>query len=179
MRLLSLLLLSSPLLLAAGCVSDPYNVPDPGPVTAIEEPEDGRYSVTYRGASSSSPERVRDLALLRAATITLQKGGTWFEVVTDYSRIENRQITPYERDPFREAGESRSNCGVLGCPSTARPDDILGQRDYDPADSVRSNIVQSFEIIVNTGQRPFGRENTYDAVEVSTEMRSRYGKRNN
>ena len=137
------------------------------------------YSVTYRGAPSSSAERVRDLALLRAATITLQKGGTWFEVVTDYSRIETREKTRFERDPFREAGEARNNCGVLGCPSRTRPNEILGQRDFDPADNVRSNIIQSFEIIVNTGQRPFGRENTYDALEISNEMRSRYGERSN
>ena len=175
MRLLSLLLLSGPLFLAAGCASDPYNIPDPGPAEAQAEPDDGRYSVTYRGAPTASPQRVRDLALLRAATITIQKGGTWFEIVTDYSRVENSRLSSFELDPFREAGEARNNCGVLGCPSTTRPDEILGQRDIDPDEIKRTNIIQSFEIIVNTGERPFGKQNTYDAIEVSDEMRTRYG----
>lgn len=174
MRLLSLSLITASLCLVTGCISDPYNVPDPGPVSATQEPEDRRYTVTYRGASTSSPERVRDLALLRAATITLQKGGTWFEVITDYSRVENRRPSGFELDPFREAGEARNNCGVLGCPSTTRPDEILGQRDIDPSELKRTNIIQSFEIIVNSGERPFGKENTYDALEVSDEMRRRY-----
>jgi hypothetical protein len=149
-------------------------VSDAGAAEALEEPADRRYSVTYRGAPTSSPERVRDLALLRAATITIQKGGTWFEVVTDYSRVENRRLSGFDVDPFREAGEARNNCGVLGCPSTTRPDEILGQRDIDPKNVQQTNIVQSFEIIVNSGERPFGKENTYDALEVSDEMRRRY-----
>jgi len=174
MRFLSVLPLITPVLLLASCISDPYNVPDPGPVTALEEPEDRRYTVTYRGNSFSSAERVRDLALLRAATITLQKGGTWFEVVTDYSRIEDTQPTQFEQDPFRESGALQNNCGVLGCPSDARPDDILGQRDRDAEDRNRTNVIQSFEIIVNSGERPFTKENSYDALEVSDEMRRRY-----
>lgn len=159
------------------CVSDPYNVPDPGPETTQEEPADRRYTVTFRGAPSSSAERVRDMALLRAASITLQKGGTWFEVVTDYSRIENRQKTRFEVDPFREAGTVSNNCGVLGCPSNARPDQVLGQPDRDPSEAKRTNIVQSFEIIVNSGQRPFGKQDAYDALEISDEIRQRYGTR--
>jgi len=174
MRFLSVLFLTVPALTLVSCSSDPYNIPDPGPVTALEEPEDRRYTVTYRGAPTSSVERVRDLALLRAATITLQKGGTWFEIITDYSRIEDRDPTRFQKDPFRESGTLQNNCGVLGCPSDARPDDILGQRDRDVNASSRTNIIQSFEIIVNNGERPFTKENTYDALEVSDEMRRRY-----
>lgn len=174
MRFFSIIPAITPILLVAGCVTDPYNVPSPGPATAIEEPEDGRYTVTYRGAPNATPARVRELALLRAATITLQKNGTWFEIVTDYARTENEKKTVFELDPFSQSGVTRANCGVLGCPSTARPDDILGQRDIDPKAAQRSYTIQSFEIIVNSGERPLGKENTYDALEVSNEMRRRY-----
>lgn len=151
-----------------------FDVPDPGPVTAIEEPEDRRYTVTYRGTSNASSEKVRDLALLRAATITLQKGGDWFEIVTDYSRIQNESRSRFERDPFSEAGELQGDCGVLGCPSRARPD-RLGRPDIDPDSLERSYVIQSFEIIVNSGERPVWKESTYDAVEISSIMRTRYG----
>jgi len=174
MRFLSVLPLFASTVLLASCAATKPIVPDPGPASALGEPEDRRYSVTYRGNSDSSVERVRDLALLRAATITLQKGYTWFEVITDYSRIENDQKTRFELDPLRESGTLQNNCGVLGCPSTSQPNDVLGQRDFDPKDAKRTTILQSFEIIVNSGQVPFGNENAYDALLVSDEMRQRY-----
>jgi|GEM_PF-4293541 len=173
MRFTSLLFpLALPLLLSA-CASDPYNIPDPGPVTAVEEPADRKYTVTYRGAPSSSAQKVRDLALLRAATITLQKNGDWFEIVTDYSRQQDENKSSFELDPFNEAGDSQGDCGVLGCPSRARPDKI-GRGDIDPANTKRSYTVQSFEIIVNTGERPLYKDNTYDALTISEEMRKKY-----
>ena len=162
----------------AACGSLQPDIPDPGPVTTTEEPEDRRYTVTYRGTSDASADKVRDLALLRAATITLQKGGDWFEVVTDYSRIQNERKSRFERDPFSEAGDIQGDCGVLGCPSRARPD-RLGRPDIDPSSLERSYIVQSFEIIVNSGQRPVWKDGTYDAVEISSIMRARYGSEEN
>ena len=175
MRFLSLLPALSVATLLAGCLSAPaYDTPDPGPITALEEPEDGRYTITYRGAPNFSTAKVRDLALLRAATITLQKGGDWFEVITDYSRTENDKQTRFQQDPFGQSTQSQVNCGVLGCPSTARPDEILGQQDIDPKAQARSYTIQSFEIIVNTGERPAWKENTYNALQISDEMRQRY-----
>lgn len=160
-------------LVLPACTNVPYDVPDPGPVTAVEEPSDGRYTVTYRGAPSSSPSRVRDLALLRAATITLQKGGDWFEVVTDYSRQQTERQSRFEQDPFGERQDVRSECGVLGCPSNARPD--VGQRDVDPASTQRSFVVQSFEIIVHEGELPLNAaEDSYDALALSNQLRQRY-----
>lgn len=158
----------------SGCLSDPYNVPDPGPVATLEEPSDGRYTVTYRGAPSASAEKVRDLALLRAASITLQKGGTWFEVVTEYSRVQEETKTQFQLDPFNENQSVRKECGVLGCPSTARPDELIAPRDKDPKAARKSFPTQSFEIVVHSGERPQYKENTYDAVQVSEEMRQRY-----
>jgi hypothetical protein len=173
MQLKSVLFLAMLPLLASACTSNPYNIPDPGPVTAIEEPADGKYTVTYRGAPGATVQKVRDLALLRASQITLQKGGNWFEIVTDYSRTQDEAKSAFELDPFSEIGDSQGDCGVLGCPSRARPD-ALGQRDIDPKATKQSYSIQSFEIIVNTGERPFYKENTYSALEISEEMRKKY-----
>lgn len=159
-------------LLFGACTGLAYDVPDPGPVTAREEPADGRYTVTYRGSPSATVAQVRDLALLRAATITLQKGGDWFEVVTDYSRTETQQQSIYQQDPFGERADTRAECGVLGCPSNARPE--VGQSDVDPASRQRSFKVQSFEIIVHSGEMPLSGGETYDALVLSNELRERY-----
>lgn len=173
MRFVSLLLPVAIGLLVAACSSNPYNIPDPGPVTASSEPSDGKYTVTYRGAPSSSAEKVRDLALLRAATITLQKNGDWFEIITDYARQQDERKSDFELDPFAEAGDSLGDCGVLGCPSRAKPD-TPGRRDVDPASTKRSFSIQSFEIIVHKGQVPFANRKAYDALQVSEEMREKY-----
>ena len=173
MRFAPLLMSIAGACLLAACQSDPYNVPDPGPAEASKEPEDRRYTVTYRGNSSASPERVRDLALLRAATITVQKRGTWFEVVTEYARNQEERKSSFELDPFSEIGTSRGDCGVLGCPSRADPS-AIGKRDRDPKTFTESFNTHSFEIIVNTGERPVYKENTYDAFEISDELRRKY-----
>lgn len=173
MRFAPVLMTIAGFCLLAACQSDPYSIPDPGPATASAEPEDRRYTVTYRGNSKASAERVRDLALLRASTITLQKGGSWFEVVTEYARNQDERKTNFELDPFSEIGTSRGDCGVLGCPSRADPG-AIGKRDRDPATFKRSFNSHAFEIIVNSGQRPVYKENTYDALEVSDELRRKY-----
>lgn len=159
-------------LLLGACAGLAYDVPEPGPVTAREEPADGRYTVTYRGSPTATVAQVRDLALLRAATITLQKGGDWFEVVTDYTRTETQRQSLYQQDPFGERAETRAACGVLGCPSNARPD--VGQGDVDPASQQRSFKVQSFEIEVHSGEMPVSAGETYDALVLSNELRERY-----
>lgn len=161
--------------LLAACAADPYATPPPAPLERTAEPADGRYTVTYRGAPDATPTKVRELALLRAATVTLQKGGDWFEIMTEYSRLQKESKSSFEQDPFGERTATRAECGVLGCPSNARPS--VGQSDVDPATRTRTTPIQSFEIVVHSGERPRGRENTYDAVELSNELRARYSSR--
>jgi hypothetical protein len=43
--------------------------------------EPGRYRVFFRGGSGASPDQVMDLALMRAADLTLADGFDWFQVV--------------------------------------------------------------------------------------------------
>ena len=173
MRIAPLILGFAGLCFLAGCQSAPNRVPDPGPPQASKEPDDRKYTVTYRGSSADSSERVRDLALLRAATITLQKGGSWFEVVTEFARNQEERTPNFEIDPFSEAGTSRGDCGVLGCPSNADPS-RLGKRDRDPQTFKRKFNSHAFEIIVNDGETPFYKENAYDALEISDEIRRKY-----
>lgn len=172
MRLLLPLMLA-PLFLA-GCASD-FLVPEAPQgraIAASTEPDDGRYTVIYRGAVGSTAAKTRDLALLRAANITLQKGGDWFEIVTEYAGTDRERTSDFERDPFGNQVQLKGECGLLGCPSNARPQP--GFSDADRGRETRISPTHSFEIIVQKNPIPFTATDAYDAVRTSEEVRARY-----
>ena len=47
--------------------------------------DQGHWRVTFRGGSDADPNRVEDLALLRAAQLTVDQGNDWFRI-TDRQR---------------------------------------------------------------------------------------------
>jgi hypothetical protein len=79
-----LMIAASALSLAACASLAPYG-PQPGPGGqgyAEQRIESDRYRVTYNGVGAPGP--VADLALLRAADLTLEQGYDWFEVTQRY-----------------------------------------------------------------------------------------------
>ena len=164
----------------AGCLADPYAAP---PVAASEAADpsarapDDRYSVIYRGSPGQSAEDVYDRALLRAATVTLQKGGGWFEVVTDYARTATEPRTSFERDPFGQRVAQTADCGLLGCTTSARPEP--GVTDIERPENLRPVVTQSLEIIVHYDAMPSNAENAYDAVALSDAVRAKYDREEN
>ncbi len=169
---LSLIILSAGVLSLSACtnLASPALAPDAssrGQVSQAAEQmaQDGRYTLTYLGAPGDGPTKVRNMTLVRAANLTLQKQGDWFEVIAEYSRLEERQPSRFEADPFGEQANIRAECGLLGCPSTARPE--TGQGDIDLKGTRRTYLVQSMEIKVHQGPLPPDRQNAYDAVSVS------------
>ena len=160
--------------LMAACVSEPeptFRTGPADPAATSERTPDNRYTVTYRGAPDTPATDVYDLALLRAATITLQKGGDWFEIVTDYSRTDTRKDTAFQADPFARRVQQTANCGVLGCPTSATPE--LGSDDIEREREGRPFVTQSLEIIVHDGPMPADADG-YDAVTTSESIRARY-----
>lgn len=74
-------LLGAVALMAGACASlQPYGPQAPGGGQGYAEQriEANRYRITYRGVGAPGP--VADLALRRAAELTLQQGHDWFEV---------------------------------------------------------------------------------------------------
>ncbi|MEO9971514.1 MAG: hypothetical protein ABJG15_17085 [Hyphomonadaceae bacterium] len=166
-------LILAPLLLA-GCASD-FLVPETpqGSATAAPaEPDDGRYTVIYRGTPGSTASKTRDLALLRASSITLQKGGDWFEIVTEYAGQDKETTSDFERDPFGNQVQLKGECGLLGCPSNSRPQP--GFSDAERGRETRISPTHSFEIIIHENPIPFTATDGYDAVRTSEEVRERY-----
>ncbi|MEM6412101.1 MAG: hypothetical protein AAF683_11265 [Pseudomonadota bacterium] len=142
-------------------------------VSASERAPDDRYTVVYRGSPDMPASEVLDLALLRASAITLQKDGDWFEVVTDYSRTDTRKQTAFQADPFARRVQQTANCGVLGCTTSATPEE--GSGDIERVRESQPFVTQSLEIIVHYGDMPVGTDG-YDAVATSESIRARYQK---
>lgn len=160
--------------LVGGCASDFLIPVAPQGSASLNsaKSDDGRYTVVYRAAPGTTPSKTRDLALLRASTITLQKGGDWFEIVTEYAGTDKDRTTDFERDPFGNQVQLKGECGLLGCPSNARPEP--GFSDADRGREARISPTHSFEIIVHDNPIPFTATEAYDAVRTSEEIRERY-----
>ncbi|MEO1474946.1 MAG: hypothetical protein AAFS13_01075 [Pseudomonadota bacterium] len=157
----------------AACVSQdltPFPA-DNNPASVSERSEDDKYTVVYRGSPDMPASEVLDLALLRASAITLQKGGDWFEIVTDYSRTDTRKQTAFQADPFARRVQQTANCGVLGCTTSATPEE--GSGDIERIRESRPFITQSLEILVHYGAMPVGADG-YDAVATSESVRAQY-----
>lgn len=169
------LALAAAMLALTACVSQDVT-PFPAtydPAAASERAPDDRYTVVYSGSPNAPTSEVYDLALLRASTITLQKGGDWFEVVTDYTHTGTRKETAFQADPFARRVQQTANCGVLGCPTSATPEE--GSRDIERVRENQPFVTQSLEIIVHYGEMPFGTDG-YDAVSTSDRIRAKYQK---
>lgn len=68
--------------------------PRPGDLGYAERPiENDRWRVSFRAASGASPQLAQDLALRRAAELTLERGYQWF-TVTDRSVEATAPTTP-------------------------------------------------------------------------------------
>lgn len=82
---------------------------------------DNRYRVSYNGKTSATRDEVKDMALLRAAELTLLNDHDWFRVMDrdteQSSRDGNARVTTglgAGRDVYR-------SCGLLGCTTTVSP----------------------------------------------------------
>lgn len=121
--------------------------------------ESDRYIVTFSGNKSTSPDAVADLALRRAADLTLTQGYDWFEIVS-------------RNDAVDQSGGRGTSVGVgVGGVSGSRGSSIgtsvgvsipLGG-GYSSASST------SLEIRMGSGERP-ERPSVYDAREVSQNL---------
>lgn len=150
-----LILLAFAVLLAA-CAGDIYRPAGAGGGAGWRETalERDRYRITFTGSSSTDVGTVQDLALLRAAELTLSKGFTWFTVVSSDVVEEN----------LRSAGGS----AVL---STGRWRTYGGWLIIQDDD--RGRMVATLEIVMGKGTKPEGDPRAYDAQDVANTIRAR------
>jgi hypothetical protein len=113
--------------------------------------EPGRYRITFQGGPGAPPERVADLALRRAADLTLADGYDWFQVSERFIRPSG-------------GGGSQMSVGVGG-----------GNFGYHSGAAVGlgtsfnlgggPSVASTMEVVMGRGPRPPG-ANVYDARGV-------------
>lgn len=122
--------------------------------------ESNRYSVSYR-LNNDDYGRARELAMRRAAELTLESGFGTFELVTESSSEST------ERDHYDlTAGPDRvieRDCGLLGCATTVRnaPGDPFG----DGFKAQRNTVTATLEIVMSDKDANVS-PSLYDASEV-------------
>lgn len=163
MKRLTLLTLAASALALTACASlAPYGPQQGanGQGYAEQRIETNRWRVTYRGVGAPGP--VADMALLRAADLTVQNGFDWFEVTqrwTDGRRDSAGGIRPsvsIGAGSSRYGRYSSSGVGVgVGL-------DLSGPQ---PTSTV-------LEVVMGNGPRP-DRPEAYDARDVQVTLRGR------
>lgn len=157
-------------LLVAACATTPaYRAAESANESGYSEQviEADRYRVQYRLASDDVAE-ARDLAMLRAAELTMEKGFSTFEIVSQTS--DTNEKTTADPDTGLQTGRVITrDCGLLTCRTTASPVYTTGTVETV---SMRSQTVVTLEILL-TNKDASVSPSLYRASEVAANVRSR------
>ncbi len=139
----------------AACAGDIYHpAAAPGDIGWREEQlETGRWRITFTGSDTTDVGRVQDLALLRAAELSLSKGAAWFTVVSSAA---------VEEDLNRGRSAVYVGAGRRSLGGWLLIDDLGGGR-----------MVATLEIVLGSGPKPTNDPHVYDAQDVATTIRAR------
>ena len=132
--------------------------------------EANRYRVSYTGDGNDSAQEVRDRALLRAAELTLEQGGDWFEVTNALTSEDSDIRTRFEQRGFETEPRIVRECGLLGCTSRVTPVTTYGGTDR--VEEVSTVYDHSMEIIIHSGLKPAGNPNAYEASQTAANLRA-------
>lgn len=128
-----------------------------------------RYRVTYTGSRHQSAAEVQNLALLRAAELTMEKGGDWFEIV---SSDTDKDVDVRERFAGRDytTGTAFSrDCDLLGSTTRAHPVTVA-QDNYELQEEAVFD--HALEIVIHQGTKPPGNPHAYDAAQTAANLRA-------
>lgn len=129
---------------------------------------DNRYRVNVQGDEDVSGDEVKDVALLRAAELTLQNDYDWFRVLNQETQQETgTPVTTTTRSPAQQVYR---DCGPRGCTTTVTP-------TYSGADVVtvleQDRYSTSIEIVMGDGNLD-DPTSAYDASELRRSLSARY-----
>jgi hypothetical protein len=154
-----LVLLSAALLTACASGSPAY-----GPASrdgamgyTSQQIETGRHRVSY---TNGDPSRARNMALLRAAEITLMEGKEWFEITAEYADAE----------PSRGGGSSLSIGGGSGSYGRSSSVGVGVGLGIPLGGSSSGKATSVLEIVTGSGEKP-DRTAVYDARSVDMNLR--------
>ncbi|HEX8568851.1 MAG TPA: hypothetical protein VF699_02865 [Caulobacteraceae bacterium] len=129
-----------------------------------------RVRITYTGQRGEPPERVEDMALLRAADVAVQGGYSWFLV--DNRFVERSRGYGYSNGPQISIGGSnvsfgRSSALSVGVGVGFNLGSLFGG---EPAYGGRAS--STIEVLLGRGTAPVG---AYNAADVQRTIRGRLG----
>ena len=128
-----------------------------------------QHRISYKSRGNDSG-KAHDLAMLRAAELTLLKGYDWFEVL-DRETIKDKSERSGASMGISQRTEVTESCGLLGCKRTTRP-----SREYSMGVDVgndRDSVERHLEILLGNGVRP-NKSQVYNATEVRENIRKKY-----
>jgi hypothetical protein len=164
----------SALFIVGACASGP----DYAPATSAEalgysdqRIENDRWRVTYRGDTKMSAAAVQDYALMRAAQLTLENGGDWFEIVTADTDADAKRRYSTQTDYESQFAVQRS-CGLLGCSSRLVP--VMTRTEHDVVDT-RTVYEHAIEFRIGKGEALAGSPSIYDAQDTFSTLKARLG----
>lgn len=131
---------------------------DPATATASDQQiAPNRFVVLIRGGPDATADQLREQALLRAAQLTQEKGGEWFEIVPPSTRTRATAIASVG---YSGLGYTVTTaCEAAGCLSRATP-------VMTDAGQVQL-LEQAIEIMIGSGEAlEGGRARAYLAREV-------------
>lgn len=162
---------SAALTLGACASAPPYALAPSANAAGYSEQqiEDDRWRVSYTGTTRMSAGEVQDFALMRAAQLTLERGGDWFEVVTSDTDADAKNRYSVETDYDTRYVVQRS-CGVLGCTERLVP--VWMRTEHERVDE-RTVYHHTMEIRLRSGEKTTGATDAYDAQDTFATLRSR------
>ena len=162
MRVLSSVAALAMTLSLSACATATHYAPSArarSPGFSEQQIETNRWRVSFVTGDGASPALARDYALLRAAELTLSKGGSWFAVT-------GRGLEPVApRGPRIGIGIGGADFGRHSAVGGSVGTGFGGE----------AGAAASLEIMVGRGPRPADPD-TYDAREVSDRLRARLRK---
>ena len=148
---------------ACAATPTPYQVADDGGGYSDQQLESDRYRVKFEGNSATSRETVEDLALYRAAELTLQTGNDYFKVVSKEVEPVIGSVRGISPGIGIGIGGGGGNVGV-GLSTVFGGG---GRADY--------SYVTYLDIVVHEGEKPANDRNAYTAFDVIERLKPKIG----
>jgi hypothetical protein len=133
--------------------------------------DSNHWRVRYTGTTRMTSADVQDYALMRAAQLTLEKGGQWFQIVSADTDTDLKTRTSIETD-FGPEYAVRRSCGLLGCTTEAVP--VMWRTQVESTET-RKVYEHVLEIMMGHGEKVAGSPRVYDASQTFQNLHQRLG----